>query len=160
MKRKKLVPLIGMSLLTLGVAGQRGTVAAGGDAFGSTGKVSYSVGQIEYNAISTSSDGAVYQGIQQAYEITDATGISESELSQGITLYPNPASDVLYLKFELSRLVSPRFAVMSVDGKLLLFGEVTQNFEQLNLESLTKGVYLVNVYSSEKLIKSFNLIKN
>lgn len=161
MKRKKRWWLLmGFTSLGVGMLAQKGTVAAGGDAFGSTGKVSYSIGQIAYKAVSTSSSGAEYQGIQQAYEVTDETGVFESWLSQGISLYPNPATDVLYLKADLSQLKVPRYVLLTLDGKLLQSSLMQQEVEQIGLEALSKGVYLVNVYSSDKIIKSFNLIKN
>ena len=49
---------------------QSGTVVAGGNASGTGGTASYSVGEVEYTTI-TSSGGIVIQGIQQAYTVAD-----------------------------------------------------------------------------------------
>ncbi len=58
------LPLLLFSMGTIVLNAQKGVVAAGGTAEGNTGSVSYSVGQLDYVAISTS-NGSVLQGIQQ-----------------------------------------------------------------------------------------------
>ena len=107
MKYKKL-KLSAVLLLGLGLTGlqaQESVNATGGDALGSGGSASYSVGQVVYTT-NTGTNGSVAQGVQQAFEISVVTSIEEA---QGITLlaYPNPTTDYLTLfigEFECSNL--------------------------------------------------------
>ncbi len=71
--KKTIRLLFGIFLLTGLITktnAQSGTVVAGGNASGTGGTASYSVGEVAYSTI-TSSGGIVIQGIQQAYTIAD-----------------------------------------------------------------------------------------
>jgi len=71
---KKTIRLLFSSLFLLGLAiesnAQSGTVVAGGNASGTGGTASYSVGEVAYTTIN-STGGIVIQGIQQAYTVAD-----------------------------------------------------------------------------------------
>src|SRR6056297_978638 len=74
---KKTVILIAMLLFGPGLTGanaQQAMPASGGDASGSGGFVSYSVGQVVYTT-HTGANGSVAQGVQQTYEIAVESGI-------------------------------------------------------------------------------------
>jgi len=69
MKSKSFLLLIGLvanCLISTKAMAQKNTVAAGGDATGVGGTVSYSIGQINYTTV-TSAGGSVSQGLQQVY---------------------------------------------------------------------------------------------
>jgi hypothetical protein len=100
MQHKK-VKLYAIFLLSLGLTGlhaQETIPTSGGNALGSGGTVSYTVGQLVYTT-NTGTTGSLAQGVQQPYEISVVNGIDEA---LGITLnysaFPNPATDFLYLK--------------------------------------------------------------
>ena len=60
------------------VQGQQTIPATGGNASGSGGSVSYTVGQILNSSIS-GSNGTVVQGVQQPYEISVVTALRNTE---------------------------------------------------------------------------------
>ena len=104
--RHKKVKLSAALFLGLGLAGlhaQEAIPATGGNALGSGGSVSYSVGQVVYTT-STGINGSVAQGVQQPYEISIVTGLEEAK---GITLqcsvYPNPAKDKCTVEYEIEK---------------------------------------------------------
>ena len=101
---KKMILALGCCFLGLGTTtlfAQSGNVAAGGNASGTGGTVSFSIGQVFYVSPSSPSYNLV-QGLQQPFEISTVTGLDQS--IKGIDLiasvYPNPASESLNLKVE------------------------------------------------------------
>ena len=79
--RHKKFTLSAVLLLGLGLTGlqaQTSVNATGGDASGSGGSVSYSVGQVVYTT-NTGTSGSVAQGVQQPYEISVVTAIEEAK---------------------------------------------------------------------------------
>jgi hypothetical protein len=80
MKYKKLI-LSALLLSGLGLTGlqaQEVIPAVGGNASGSGGSVSYSVGQVAYQT-HTGTNGSVVEGVQQPYEISVLTAIEEAK---------------------------------------------------------------------------------
>ena len=70
MKHKKIITSVVFLLLGLGgLHAQENTTAAGGEATGSGGTASYSVGQVVYTTV-TGTNGSVAQGVQHPYEIS------------------------------------------------------------------------------------------
>jgi len=84
-------------------------------------------------------------------QLVDDIGCSQSQLSvedeqlkQGITFYPNPVSNKLTIESELPLIKVEIFSVLGV--KMI---EVSSNFEAISVESLSKGIYVVRVFSEE-----------
>jgi hypothetical protein len=76
---------------------QQSTNSSGGNATGSGGKVSYSVGQIVYTS-TAGSGGSASQGVQQPYEIF-TLGIDDfSNINLTMIVYPNPTTTLVNLK--------------------------------------------------------------
>ena len=79
------------------VSAQESVNATGGDASGSGGSASYSVGQVVYTT-NVGTNGSVSQGVQQPYEISVVTAIEEAKgINLTVTAYPNPTTDYLSL---------------------------------------------------------------
>ena len=66
------------SIFIASLQAQETIPATGGNASGSGGSVSYTIGQITYRTIS-GTNGAVTQGIQQPYEISVVTAVENTE---------------------------------------------------------------------------------
>jgi hypothetical protein len=78
MKPKLITSLIIGLFLCSFLNAQESVNTASGNASGSGGSVSYSVGEIVYTT-NAGDNGAVAQGVQQAYEISAVTGIEEAK---------------------------------------------------------------------------------
>lgn len=61
------------------------------------------------------------------------------------TVYPNPVKEVLY--FNSKNTVTERISIMNTQGQRVL--NKTENSNQVNVSSLTKGVYFLNLKSKE-----------
>ena len=84
-----------LALIT-GLNAQETIPASGGEASGSGGSVSYTIGQLVYSTITGTNDNSIAQGVQQPYEISIVSGIAEAdEINLKILAYPNPVTDFL-----------------------------------------------------------------
>ncbi|HRU72493.1 MAG TPA: T9SS type A sorting domain-containing protein [Paludibacteraceae bacterium] len=162
MRHKKLKLLSTVLLLGLGLTGlqaQTSVNATGGNASGSGGSASYSVGQIVYTT-NTGTSGLVAQGVQQPYEISGVTGIEATkDINPSITIYPNPTTDYLTLridKFEISNL---SYQLYDMDGKLCQNEKITGNQTSIAMSNLVPATYFVKVVQGNKEIKTFKIIK-
>jgi hypothetical protein len=159
MKMNKLIISILTILTSMTVAiAQRAIVSNGGNATGSGGSASYSVGQIDYV-----SAGLVSAGVQQPVVLIplSVTGIANSEnLSLELAIYPNPSSDFVVLKLGnyTSKLV--KYNIMDIYGKILTTN-TAENDAQIPIGNFSQGQYIISICTQkDQLIKSFKLIKN
>ena len=102
-KRLKLSTLLFLGLgLTISVQAQKAIPASGGNATGTNGSVSYTVGQVLYTT-NIGTNGSVAEGVQQPYEISVVVGIEQAkDINLICTVYPNPATDLLTLEVEIA----------------------------------------------------------
>jgi hypothetical protein len=132
---------------------------AGGNATGPGGTVSFSVGQVAYQTI-TSADFSVSQGVQQPYEISVLTG---SEAVSGINLmisaFPNPATDYLVLKFSEGDFKGYSYMLIDKAGKLLRSGDIMNYDTFLSLKGLASATYFFKVFKSKQEMKTFKIVK-
>lgn len=136
---------------------QSTVAAAGGDAAGSGGSLSYSIGQIVYHSSFGSNGTSMAEGVQQPYEISVISGI-DNAFPLSISLFPNPVSRFLTLKVEDPAELSYR--IYNLEGKLIASQKIYANSSQIDLNRLANAGYLLNVLKKGKLLKSFKIIKN
>lgn len=138
---------------------QEAVIASGGNATGTGGSVSYSVGQVVYTT-TTGTNGSAGQGVQQPFEISTVTGIEEAK---GINLicsaYPNPATDFIKLIIEDYEVQHIRYQIYNIKGSLLLSNKVEANETNISIQSLLPATYFLKVTDRDKLIKTFKIIK-
>jgi len=162
MKKKRLT-LCAILLLGIGLTGlqaQESINATGGNASGSGGSVSYSVGQVVYNT-NTGTNGSVAQGVQQAFEISVVSAIEETEdINLTFSAFPNPTNDFLQLKVENETLKDLSFQLYDVQGKLLQNKKITENQTNIDMSNLVSATYLIKIIQSNNEIKTFKIIKN
>lgn len=161
--RQKKLKLSAILLLGLGLTGlhaQEAIPATGGDASGSGGSVSYSVGQVVYTT-STGANGSVAQGVQQPFEISIVTVIEETK---GITLqceaYPNPTTDFVKLKVENYKTENLTYQIFDISGKLLENKKIEGNETSIVMSNLVPSTYFLKVIQGNKKIKTFKIIKS
>ena len=156
--RKKTVALLLVGFGITTVQAQQATGATGGNASGSGGTVSYSVGQIVYTT-NTGSDGSVAEGVQQAYEIF-SVGIIDTELNISLQVYPNPTTDFLTLNVGKAAISNLNFQLYDITGKLIENKKITSTTETIRMENLPSATYFLKVVNNNKEVKTFKIIKN
>lgn len=139
---------------------QQTTDAAGGDAIGVGGKVSFSIGQIDYST-NTGLNGSVAQGVQQPYEISIFTEVKEAkDISLSFVVYPNPTSDFLKLKVENYSSQNLTYTFSTFNGKIIETKKMDAYEVSITMEQLATGTYFLKVAEFNKDLKIFKIIKN
>lgn len=161
MKQKNMIVglMFLMTIFVNNIWAQSSAVAAGGDASGTGGSVSYSVGQLVTNT-TFGTDITISEGVQQPYEISVVTGIKGAEgINLEFQVYPNPTSDFLLLKIENSEFNDLSFSLFDISGKLILSGRLFDAVTQIDMSMLPPAVYALKVMSENTLIKDFKILK-
>lgn len=140
--------------------GQESVSASGGNATGSGGSASYTVGQIVFTALS-GTDGSVSQGVQQSYEIMVVSEIEEAgNIGLTVTSYPNPVSDRLNLKIENNDLNNLTYCILDLKGSIIVTNRITEKETEIFTGDFAPAIYFLKVFNESIEIKSFKIIKN
>jgi len=163
MRRKRLklciVFLLGIGL-TLNLQAQKAIPSTGGNASGSGGSVSYTIGQVLYT-VKTGSNGSITEGVQQPYEISVLVGIEQArDINLICTVYPNPATDHLTLEVENLENENLFFQLYDIMGKLLVSKKLIDIKTTISMANLAPAAYFLKVTDNEKIVKTFKIIKN
>ena len=160
--KSKLIIIVA-ALVSFGLSSlqaQETVSTAGGEASGSGGTVSYTVGQMVYTT-NTGTNGYVVQGVQQPYEISVVTGIAEAkDINLSVSAYPNPTTDYLTVKVENYETANLQYLVFDINGKLLQTVKATGQETQIETNNLVPANYFVKVLENKKEIKVFKIVKN
>ena len=159
MKTKKLLLAVLFGFFIQNIQAQKDVVVSGGNATGSGGTVSYSVGQVAYTN-ATGSGGTVTQGVQQPFEIVTLGTDNFPEITLSMTVYPNPTTSIVNLKVDNFNFENLQINLSDITGKLLQSQKISNQETQIQMESLPQAIYLLNVQDNNKTIKTFKIIKN
>jgi hypothetical protein len=145
-------------IFTLKFHAQQNTVSSGGDFTGTSGSVSFSIGQIDYLKINNGS-GAINQGVQQPYQILD-NSVNESDLNFNLTIGPNPSFDMLVVTADYSKMKNIEGHITDQNGKIVIEKQKLSINNTFDLVDLASGSYFLNIENDQKRIKSYKIIKN
>lgn len=134
--------------------------ASGGNATGSGGSVSYSIGQFVYNT-HKGINGSVTEGVHQPYEISVVTGLEESiDINVILWVYPNPTHEFLTLRVKNYDLKNLSYQLFDINGKLLEKKILTSTESGLDMNNHVMGIYFLKVLNKHKEVKTFKIIKD
>jgi hypothetical protein len=160
--RHKKVKLSVVLLLGLGLTAlqaQEALTTSGGNASGTGGTASYSIGQVVYTT-NIGTNGTVAQGVQQPYEISVVTAIRNTEdINLKCLVYPNPTGGITKLVFESPDFENVRFRLFDINGALLQDKKVESNETEIYVGNLSSSVYFLKVYNNNIEIKVFKIVK-
>lgn len=164
MKQLLLMALLAIPLLSNAQSISREVIGSAGEELSSTNiQLNISVGEAVITTLE-SPNILLTQGFQQP-EVNLGT-VDELQLNNEISMYPNPASDVLNLKFISNELSSEQIMVriFDVGGQLVLqedgelFPGSSQSF-QLDVNSLRTGHYQLLVLTDGQAIARGKFVK-
>ena len=139
---------------------QSGTNAAGGEATGNGGTVSFSIGQSNYHSVKAS-NGSVSEGVQQPFEISV---LSTQENMEGIQLlinaYPNPTTDHLTLSISNFEETNLSYQLFDMQGRLMINESITNSNTDISLANLVSSTYILKIYQKNSGLKTFKIIKH
>ena len=142
-------------LATLELSAQENRVASGGEATGSGGTVSYSVGQVVYTT-NTGTNGSLSQGVQQPYVVSTTIGTNETSIQ--LNAYPNPTTNNLTLATDDSESLS--YQLFNIQGAEISSKTLNSKTCSINLEGYPPATYFLKVIKNNEVIKAFKIIKN
>jgi hypothetical protein len=146
---------IGLSVLL----SQEAIPASGGMATGTGGTVSYTVGQVAYTTV-ISSSGTVTQGVQQPYEIHVVTELEEARgISLEFSVYPNPTSDMLKLMVVNYAANNLTYELYDIQGNLLRKMIITGDETIIEVGNLAPAAYFLKITDDQTELKTFKIIK-
>jgi len=137
---------------------QNNTNTSGGEASGVNGKVSYSIGQTGYQS-STDGSVTIAQGVQQPFEISTLTGVEKTEIQLSASVYPNPTSDFVTLRFAESDVQHMYILVLDEKGKQLSQQSVAKSQTDIPMSGYASGTYFIKVLDGKTAVKIFKIIK-
>jgi hypothetical protein len=82
--------------------------------------------------------------------------VPELELSEKITVYPNPTMSMIYFQTD-TNLVDEKLSIFNLSGQLIAQKQITAD-KALDLSELSSGVYLIQF--TNKNIHPFKIIKH
>jgi len=134
-------------------------IPCGVNATGANGNISFTYGQLFYQS-AQSTTGSIQNGIQLPFEIFSIqSNILDYYGIELITTYPNPASDYLILKIGKTGFPNFYYQLFSLDGKLLRSDKVTEHETYISMSSLLSSLYYLRIYTGNREIKTFKIIK-
>ena len=156
MKRSVLLIFIFQSCFLLA---QQNIVGTGGDAVGSGGNASFSLGQLDYIQLS-SQDGSAGLGVQQPYEIY-VVGVEEQNSAVvSVILFPNPTTDDVKLKISNEEYKSLEYTLYDMSGRVLQQTKISAPVSIVPMADLQSSTYFLAVSEGSAILKTFKIIKN
>jgi len=146
-------------LFTIDILSQETVATSGGNATGSGGTASFTVGQVVYTT-NSGATGSVAQGVQQPYEIFLVTGLEEAAgISLEMEVYPNPASGFLKLVIKEYKLENLACQLYDSNGSLIQGVEIVNSETVIQTGNLVPAIYYLKVTDSHNELKTFKIIK-
>jgi len=159
MKKPFLSFLVAFLYLTI-INGQSTIPATGGEASGTGGTSSYTIGQIVYTT-HEGTTGTVAQGVQQPYEISVVTALEDvKDIDLSYSIYPNPTTDFLTLKVANNVTENMSYWLYGVNGNLLETRKLLASETQIYMGNKVSGTYFLKITSNNKALITFKIIKN
>lgn len=138
---------------------QEAITTTGGEATGTGGSASYTVGQVFYQT-HAGVDGSVAEGVQQPYEISIVTEVETNfVIDLKIDAYPNPTTDFLTLSIVDSDLSNMSYQLYNMQGRDIKSHEILSPETKIDLENLQPATYFVKVLQNNVEIKVFMVVK-
>lgn len=152
--------LLLMILFAAGTAQtQSNTLSGGGQASGSGGTASYSIGQVVYSS-NLGPNGSADQGVEQPYEISTITSTRRIDIALSAQVYPNPAAEYLTLLIDGGEVRNLSYALLDVQGRVLSEASITGDNTLIPVSRFPAGVYFLKIFSRHSVLSTFKILKN
>ncbi len=91
--------------------------------------------------------------------VTDPTGINETIYLEQLSVYPNPATEHVFVNVS-KKLINSKFFVTDVAGRIVMEGILSGNEQKINLADLNNGIYCIRIASAKSESIKFIKIKD
>lgn len=158
MIRKIFTLTIFIATLTATSQAQEASVASGGQAVGSGGSVSFSVGQTFY-IDQSSATSSITPGVQQPYHITWLSNPDRDVFPIELNVFPNPASDNLNITVAGPDTENIVCKIYDLLGNHLETFPIEAGSSQINIGHLTNAIYLFAIAQGNQTIQTYKIVK-
>jgi len=134
---------------------QQAVISAGGDAAGSAGSISYSIGQVAY---SNSGNTSLNEGVQQPFELF-LVALNESHQKHHINIYPNPTSAELVIDADVNS-ADLTASFFDAQGMLLEKVKLQSPSTRISVSKWAAATYLISITDSQGTASSYQLVKH
>ena len=155
---KKTVLAASLVCAVFSIQAQQNIPVSGGNATGSGGTSSYSVGQLVYST-NIGTGGTITQGVQQSFELFTLSNPELSTVKLTAIMYPNPTTDYIMLALTDITITNLSYALYDINGKNIGVSEITQGNTQIAMHELATGTYILKVNQNNQELKTFKIIK-
>ncbi len=92
--------------------------------------------------------------------VPNAMGLTSiSFLQKGITVYPNPVSDQLHVKFETQPVQPMQMSLYKLDGRMVKAATIQKLDNAIELADLPEGMYLLVLESKESMFRQKVIVR-
>ncbi len=145
-------------LVSFTLQSQDAVAISGGEATGSGGTSSYTLGQVFYTA-STANNGSISEGVQQNFELFILSNQQLMTVNLEVLVYPNPSSDHVKLNITDITLTDLSYVLLNIQGKVVSSAKITSLDTSISLHRLSVGTYVLKVSQKNNELKTFKIIK-
>lgn len=137
---------------------QHSIISSGGQASGTGGSVTYTIGLTTFSAFS-GIGGTLNTGLHHPFEISVITNIAETGLELPAEIFPNPSTHGVILKIHKPIEEGISFVLYDFTGRILLEESISETESYIPMGSYTSGHYFLKVVSKFNQVKLFKVIK-
>ncbi|WP_424961460.1 T9SS type A sorting domain-containing protein [Ekhidna sp.] len=121
---------------------------------------SYSIGETVVTTAVAAGDAFLIAGFQQPF-VTSEPALSVSDISESLSVYPNPSRDLVNIAGEGVDFTNAEISLFTLEGKKVSIGIEKGVQLRLDISRLPANIYWLNIQLSDnKKAASFKLIKN
>ncbi len=113
--------------------------------------ISYSVGEIAINTLDANSN-IITQGFQQSKLPIFDILVIEPSFKIDVSVYPNPAGEILFIKFKNETNQEFFAEIYTVLGEKLIIKELNDYLSEINIDEFNNSLYLLKIRNSENQI--------
>jgi hypothetical protein len=86
--------------------------------------------------------------------------VSDQVTSGGVNIYPNPASDRVFISLpgDMHEGVSREVTILDTNGRRVLFKQMHQGVNEIELDGLSQGIYIVCIATVDQMIVCSRII--
>lgn len=152
----KNIILLSYLLFVFSIINAQEVISTGGDYFDNgTISLSWTIGEPVTETISNGSN-ILTQGFHQTkLSVIGIYDISSDDIS--ISVFPNPTQDYINLKVGNNKDLS--FQLFSFNGKLIQANKIFSKNTEIQMNNLSASTYFLKIINGNKLIKTYQIIK-
>mgnify|MGYP002638747049 CR=1 FL=1 len=144
--------LLGVLVSTAQSIDRHVAASAGNEFTNSSGTITYTIGEPVTETLS-SGNATATQGFHQG--IINITSVREQIKDVEISIYPNPTSDYVTVKFDEAGL----WQLHTVDGKLVSSGQLSTGSTNIDMRAIALSTYMLTIISDDNRTNTYRVVK-